>query len=358
MYSRLALFLLLSLFHLNLSFCTAQKYEISDIKWKLGSNLPEFRKGGCLTVFNGKVISVFGMRQPWGEMNTMYIYDPKTDLWSKGPNGPIGQTYVQGIEYKGDFYSPGGRSASQGGVHNLCYRLQFKNGQYTWNQIASMKEAHAWAPSASAGDKIFIFGGAKKGHGPTMGSVEMIDFQESSPQWKIISTIPGKTRGWSGAVAVKGIIYLIGGTHFYEPDTGSGEDRKRLNEVLKFNPETYEWEKKFNIPFSLAGFDTVVYKDRYIIVVGGCPNYADFTEKLNSEQQKDRFYKSYYSPFILVYDTLNDNWHKIPSRLPVPTNDIRVVLIGNKLYALGGENIEPATSNTTPWLRIGEIQLK
>jgi hypothetical protein len=42
--------------------------------------------------------------------------------------------------------------------------------------------------------------------------------------------------------------------------------------------------------------------------------------------------------------------------MPVPTNDIRVVLLGDRLYALGGENIEPATSNTTPWLRIGRIQ--
>ena len=48
----------------------------------------------------------------------------------------------------------------------------------------------------------------------------------------------------------------------------------------------------------------------------------------------------------------------MPSVLPTPTNDIRVVLHKDKLYALGGENIEPATSNTTPWLRIGQIHLR
>ena len=51
-----------------------------------------------------------------------------------------------------------------------------------------------------------------------------------------------------------------------------------------------------------------------------------------------------------------DRWTVLPSLLPMPTNDIRVVLIGDTLYALGGENIEPATSNTTAWLRIGAIQ--
>jgi len=67
--------------------------------------------------------------------------------------------------------------------------------------------------------------------------------------------------------------------------------------------------------------------------------------------------ESYYSPFVLVYDTATDRWRRLPSVLPMPTNDIRLVIMGDALYALGGENVEPATSNTTDWLRIGEIQL-
>ena len=55
--------------------------EIKDIQWKIGPNIPEFRKGGCATDLGGKIISVFGMRQPWGEMETMYIYDPAQDWW-------------------------------------------------------------------------------------------------------------------------------------------------------------------------------------------------------------------------------------------------------------------------------------
>lgn len=47
----------------------------------------------------------------------------------------------------------------------------------------------------------------------------------------------------------------------------------------------------------------------------------------------------------------------MPNVLPMPTNDIRVVSHEDTLYAPGGENIEPATSNTTPWLRIDQIHL-
>jgi len=48
----------------------------------------------------------------------------------------------------------------------------------------------------------------------------------------------------------------------------------------------------------------------------------------------------------------------MPSRLLRPTNDIRVVILGDKIYALGGENIERDTCNTTAWFRIGQIKLQ
>ena len=62
--------------------------EIKDIQWRIGPNIPEFRKGGCATALGGKIISVFGMRQPWGEMETMYIYDPGAGLVVQRPGCP------------------------------------------------------------------------------------------------------------------------------------------------------------------------------------------------------------------------------------------------------------------------------
>jgi len=44
------------------------------------------------------------------------------------------------------------------------------------------------------------------------------------------------------------------------------------------------------------------------------------------------------------------------SPMPYGTNDIRVTRIGDRIYALGGENIPKPTRNTTKWLRIGEIR--
>ncbi len=329
---------------------------ITDITWELGPNLPEFRKGGCATVLGGKIVSVFGMRQPWGEMATMYVYDPSSNWWQRAPDAPLGQTYVQGAESGGAFFAIGGRSAQRGGVHNECYRLRSVHGEYAWDRIATLNVKRAWAPSIATGNKLIVFGGSQGGHGPTLGSVELLDLAQRGAKWKIVSDIPGDSRGWSGAAAVGGQAYLIGGSHFFTPKPAQGPDRKRLREVWQFNPDTGEWLARQPLPYGLAGFDCCVYDNRYIIVVGGAPESADYTPEMRKLSERDRFHKSYYCPFVLVYDTHADQWHRLPTLMPVPTNDIRVVLHENKIYALGGENVEPATSNTTPWLRIGTIQ--
>lgn len=326
--------------------------QIEDITWELGPNLPEFRKGGCFANINGKLISVFGMRFPWGEMATMYVYDPAENLWTQGPDGPMEQCYVEGIECNGSFYSVGGR---KGNVHGRSFCLSEKEGKYVWKELAGLNESRGWAPSVSINRAIYVLGGAKSGHGPTLNGVEMLDTQHEEGKWKKISDIPGESRGWCAAAAVEEKIFLIGGLHFFSQKSKDEANRKRLNQVLMFDPQTRGWQEKSSLPYSLSGMDCCVYQDRYIIVVGGASDMAEFSSEMVSALKEDKYYQSYYCPFVLVYDTKLETWKRLPSKLPMPTNDIRAAIIGDKMYVLGGENIDPATSNTTPWLRIGQI---
>ena len=338
---------------LIISIVNTSNSGIRDIHWTIGPNMPEFRKAGCATVFDGKVISVFGMRQPWGEMETMYIYDPKQDWWLRGPNAPIGQSYVQGTTCQGAFYAIGGRTRR---VHAHCYRLEASMDEtFVWTQMPDMNEAKAWAPSVAIDAKIYVLGGSAGTHGPTLNTVEMLDTSKSSPEWKIVSSIPGESRGWSAAAAVNGKIYLIGGKHFFWPKPKKGDDRKFFGDVLVYDPATREWDSKNPLPYLLGGMDCAVYKNRFIIVLGGAALISSYSAEMSNVYRRIEGHESYYSPFVLVYDTLSDNWTRLPSILPVPTHDIRVALLEDKVYALGGENIEPANSNTTPWLRIGQI---
>ena len=264
-----------------------KEHAIVDITWTLGPNLPEFRKGGCATVLGDKLISVFGMRQPWGEMETMYIYEPQENWWHRGPEAPVGQCYVHGTEHGGAFYVVGGRGALQRGrVHPACYRLQLTDGRYQWDRIADLQEPRGWAPSASVGDKIYVFGGSQGGHGPTLNSVEMLDTSQPDAKWVKVADIPGPSRGWSGAAAVGGKLYLLGGSHFYHPKPKKGDDRTKFDEVWQLDPTTHTWQSRSPLPYRLSGFDCVVYRDRYVIAVGGAHYNKDLPTRTARNKSK------------------------------------------------------------------------
>ena len=339
--------------------CDDSAAAIVDIRWRLAPEMPELRKGGCATVLNGKLISAFGMRQPWGEMETVYVFDPQKQSWQRAADAPVGQCYVQGTECGSAFYSIGGRGAlERGKVHRACFRLTTRHGGYAWQRIADLKESRGWAPSASVGPKLFVFGGSQGGHGPTLSSVEMLDTAAEEPSWVKVADLPGETRGWSGAASVGGQLYHLGGLHFFTPRPESGPNRKRTKEVWKLDPQTYEWTRCRPLPVRLSGFDCCTFADRYIIVVGGAHEDADSTPQMRAAQRKDPSHASYYCPFVFVYDTHRNPWQRLSRLLPKPTNDIRVVIHKKRLYALGGENIDPATSNTTRFLRIGDLVVK
>ena len=339
--------------------CDESAGAIVDIRWKLGPEMPELRKGGCATVLNGKIISAFGMRQPWGEMETVYVFDPRKQSWQRAADAPVGQCYVQGTECGSAFYSIGGRGAlERGAVHKACFRLTARNGEYTWQRIADLNQSRGWAPSASVGTKLFVFGGSQGGHGPTLSSVEMLDTAAEEPSWVKVADLPGETRGWSGAASVGGQLYHLGGLHFFTPRPESGPDRKRTNEVWRLDPKTYEWTPCRPLPVRLAGFDCCTFGDCYIIVVGGADEDADSTPQMRAARREDPSHASFYCPFVFVYDTRRDTWQRLAGLLPKPTNDIRVVIHEKRLYALGGENVDPTTSNTTRFLRIGDLVVK
>lgn len=328
--------------------------QIKDIVWDLKGRLPELRKGGCGGVVAGKVVSVFGMRHPWGEMNTMYVHDPDADRWSRATDAPVGQAYVQGTELGRMFVSAGGRMGKK--VHPRCFRLREANGAYQWTDLPNLNEARGWAPSVAIGEHVHVLGGSLGAHGPTIGSVECLDTADPDAKWVTVSKIPGLSRGWCGAAAARGKIYLIGGSHFFDPKPERGADRQRLKEVLEFDPQTREWRNRKPLPFALSGMDCCVYNDRHIIVVGGASATDEYTPQMKQRWQRDPDHSKYCCPFVLVYDPESDAWSLMPTKLPKPTNDIRVALLRKTLFAIGGENVDPATSNTTDWLRVGHIQ--
>jgi hypothetical protein len=329
--------------------------EIVDITWTLGPEFPELRKGGTLGVLDGKIISAAGMRHPWLESPTTWALTPADTKWEPLPDVPEGRVYLEGVAVGDTFYAVAGRF--RGATRKDVYRLRRQGGRWTWDRAPSLRQDRGWFAIGTVGTKILVAGGNRFGPGEeafgpgsTLKTAEWLDTARPDEGWKPLPDIPGATRGWVAGASAGGKFYIFGGSWFEMVD--GKRNSRRLREALVFDPQANRWSALPEIPYAVSGMDAVTWKDRYIILLGGA---AD----LSAEQRKQwKPQAGYYCNVVLVFDTKTATYHAMPSPMPYATNDVRAAILGDNVYALGGESIDKATSNTTQWLRIGRIRTR
>lgn len=326
--------------------------RIKDITWKLGAPLPELRKGGAVGVFEGKVISAGGMRHPWCESTTTYQYNAEADKWIELPPLPRGRVYLDGVSLPEAFYAVGGRR--EGRTLAEFTRIMRKDGRLAWAELKPTSVDRGWAAMDAWGTRIIVAGGNRFQEGEpafteksTSNVVELFDTAHPEKGWTRLPDMPGQSRGWVAGATVGDAFYLFGGSYHRIID---GKRRSyRLREALRLDLKRRAWSPCADMPFPLSGHDAVSYGDRYVILVGGAPEWTAEQNKAYSRAPDE------YSNRVLVYDVKRDRFEILPSAMPHGTNDIRAARIGRTIYAIGGENVDKATSNTTKFLRIGKI---
>jgi N-acetylneuraminic acid mutarotase len=110
----------------------------------------------------------------------------------------------------------------------------------------------------------------------------------------------------------------------------------------------------------ISGHQVVVYDDRYLIILGGVVRFSFLGQELTyqiSKVDKRGVLVGEYSDLVWVYDTQTDSYELIHERMPHGVNDIRACIRDNIIYAVGGENVDVTTSNTTNAFMIGEIRV-
>jgi hypothetical protein len=104
------------------------------------------------------------------------------------------------------------------------------------------------------------------------------------------------------------------------------------------------------MPFGIGNGDAIAYQDRYVIILGGA--YAISAQDALQYPPRE---PGYYNNLVTVFDTVTEEYKVLPTPMPYGTGDIRLAIDGNTIFAVAGENIDPNTSNTTRWFRMGQI---
>ncbi len=290
------------------------------------------------------------------------------------------------------------------------YKLSKNNGSYSWSKLPDLPENITGFSITNYNNKIYIFGGCdyydssfntwtdRNAKIEFFGSrLFMIDTQNIEQGWQYIgyaqdeNNIKCTPRMNHIGTHVNGNIYILGG------GTGRMHGKCFYSTVDNwiYNIEKNSWRRLIDCPSSQTNWrNAIVYKNRYIILVGGVlHNGASTPESKRNRQvidinkniissygiirQKhneiylDEYHKTYQIPNngktkipiivkgkiitkeldlnsqmcgdIIVFDTIDEKFFRIDSydddKIPLPINNNIpfVEIFGNKLIILGGE---------------------
>ncbi len=126
------------------------------------------------------------------------------------------------------------------------------------------------------------------------------------------------SRTGTGAAAVNGIVYVIGGSQRYNT-SDTGFSYVSINSTEAYDPATDTWVEKAPMPTSRDGLAAAAFQGK-IYCFGGRNVSKDYSISTNVNE---------------AYDTETDSW-EIKTPMPTARSGLQTSEVGGKIYLIGG----------------------
>ena len=211
--------------------------------------------------------------------------------------------------------------------------------QNNWERITEIPTKRNGFATAVVDNEIYLIGGTlfenlkwkpgKIRKGPYgLSTVEVYDPQTNT--WQRVADMPTLRHGAKAAV-VNGIIYVFGG---YNGKDNQGVNRRFLDIVEAYDPQTDTWVRKQDMPVSRFNFELGVAAGR-VYLIGGSTGRGQ-----GHEQRTDR---------VDIYDPATDTW-MAGRKMPTRRDPIGVEVVSNRIYVIGGYGWPQIPNNPGPFL--------
>lgn len=271
----------------------------ASTSWSSKTDLPSIRYCNKVVSLNGKLYSIGGYNNITGATNTLFEYDPSTDIWSEkqgmlAPKGSFGAAAVDGKIYV------------FGGLNDKALNSVevYDPSANKWTMLPNMPYSAFDISTAVIDGKIFIMGGSD-GLTTYFNTVEQYD--PNTGIWTRMADLPsGITQ--AAAAVLDNKIYFIGGAN-----------NRCLNSVYEFDLSNNKWTVKASMPTIRNSFEAVAAGGR-IYAIGGVNSNA-------------------YLSKVEVYNPVSDSWVAIDD-MPTKRYAFGAASIGKSIYAVGGIGIQ------------------
>lgn len=231
-------------------------------------------------VHNGRIFIVSGLTGQFPEepaLEHVYIYDPVTDAWSKGPRIPQERRRgASGVVVIGDLaYILGGNTRGHSsGYVPWADSLNLITGQ--WSVLPDAPHARDHFHAAVVDGQIYAAGGrlsAADAGEPLSRTVAQVDvFDPKKVSWSTLKAGLPTPRAGTSAAPLNGRLLVLGGE--------SDRQVAAHSEVEQFDPQTQKWTSLPAMPVGRHGAQAVATESKLWITSGsanrgGGPELSD-----------------------------------------------------------------------------------
>jgi N-acetylneuraminic acid mutarotase len=372
----------------TLGVATHETASAVDTSWHEIAAMPEARWFGAAGVgSDGKIYAFGGYVLEQGSpvaahgigRNSLVIYDPVTNTWTRGPEVPkftrrnkgtylrgnrisalTPQPYEHRIPVVMPYEAINGAADGQGRVHwfGTLGSVFFDPGNGQWQQTVPLYDDDAkqwldpippfWRNSAATATgpdgRIYRIGGggmvtAEAGgyHPELLATVDVYD--ATTGAWQVLTPMQQARQISAAAFGADGKLYVFGG--YGGPSWGIGQlqgesdetfaarfkeferlGREALRSVEVYDPATNHWSWREPMPVGVEGAAAGLGADGRIYVVGGTISYS------NPVARRE----------VQVYDPAADHWSEGPAMNETRQGHMVVATKDGRIYAIGGTN--------------------
>lgn len=274
-------------------------------EWAISSPMPTERTEVAAATIGSRIYVVGGFDSSGNTLDTVEVYDPRSNTWSKAKELPVRLHHVAAASYQDKLYVVGGYQEGWIPSNALFIYDPVAND---WRRAKDMPTARGALTAQFIDGILYAVGGW---NGLPLGTNEAYD--PSTDSWEVMASMPtAREHLASGVVDSK--LYVIGGRQ------GSLTSNLDVNE--EYNPKTNEWVTRAPMPSKRGGIVGASLPDS-IFVFGGESPGKTFD---NNEQ--------YVAPF--------DMW-MTRERMPTARHGLAAAVAGGDIYVIGG-GLKPGLS--------------
>src|SRR5262245_25675377 len=245
-------------------------FDPANRTWKKGAVSPVVMHHFQPVVYEGKIYvlgALTGAGRPEPPLPDVYIYDPATDRWEKGPAIPADRLRGgAGVAvHDGLIYLVAGHQLGHSSGH-VAWLDSFNPRTGEWRKLADAPRPRDHFQAIVLDGKMYAVAGrrsaAATGHALDLTTPEVDVYDFASGQWSTLpatANIPTQRAGVS-TVLFNGSIIVVGGE--------SAADFRMHTDVEALNPVTMRWTTLAPLNHGRHGTGAIVHEGKIYIAAG------------------------------------------------------------------------------------------